>query len=269
VADVAPETPATARIASAILPCENCGRETPHRILRVRPAATGPGAVVRGVARCRECRFTHPFESASARTRRVRLIVSTDDVSSRTDIDLPADRRIQVGSGLPDFDPTLRIRRIDASGGRPVPEAHGRDVDTIWMAPVPGSSVALSIILGRETRTRRLPSDPAQQYEVGDEFEVDRIPLRITAIRARGQTWRRPGDRFSAVDVQRLYARRNAIPPAGRSDWRTERERPSSAPSDRSASARSRSGPGVTRKRTAPRARTARSGATVHRSSLS
>ena len=58
-----PDAPGGSHIASAQIFCDSCRRETAHRILRVVPGGTGSGTV-RGVARCKECRLTHPFESA-------------------------------------------------------------------------------------------------------------------------------------------------------------------------------------------------------------
>jgi uncharacterized Zn finger protein len=256
-------------ISTALLLCENCGRETMHRVLRLQPTASTGRRAVRGVARCRECRWTHPFESVPEVTVDVPIVISTREVSSRRTVPLPAHRRLQVGSGVPGFDPGLRIRRIDRRDGRQVPEARVDGVSTLWVTPVPGSSVPLSIVEGRRTRTTQLDTSPDTMFEVGDRFTFEGLPLWVSAVRARGHTWRHSGDAFPAIEVDRVYARRTATPPAGRSDWRSDREMPSSADNERSRSGRSRSSPGTRRARTDPRARTDRSGAAVHRSSPS
>ncbi len=255
------------RLAAASLWCENCGRETVHRVLRIRPSVSSTS--VQGVARCRECRFTHPFESAGTRSVSVAAVVSTHAKSERRTFSLPTDLRIPVGAGLPDLPAGLVVRRIDRRGGGSVREARARDVETLWLAPARDTTLALSVIEGRTTRNERIPLTPGVVYEVGQEVRWGGMRLLVSALRARGHTWRRVGDRFPVEEVQRVYARRYWRPPAGSNDWSSERETPRSADRARSASARSRSSPGVRRNRTSPRARTARSGATDHRSSPS
>jgi uncharacterized Zn finger protein len=257
------------KILSAELFCDNCGRETPHRILRLDRSARPARGRVAGTARCRECRWTHPFESVAPTRVEVTQIVSEGHTSTRTRIALPAHRRVQVGTGLPDSPVPVLVRRIDTQEGQQVTSAVTDEIATVWVTRDVGAVVKVSLVLGRLTRTSRLVVPPETPFTVGDRVTVEGIRLEIVALRARGQTWRRPGDTFPAGDVQRLYGRRRVIPPAGRSDWRRVRETPSSLASSTSRAARSRSSPGVRSTRTAPRARTALGGAQVHRSSFS
>jgi len=261
-----PSPPSPPKMLSAELFCENCGRETLHRILRLDPATGRAGRRLRGTARCRECRWTHAFESVPAAEVEITQILSEGRVSERSRIALPARRTVQVGTGLPASPRPVVVRRIDTHDGRQVTSAPPEEIATVWVTRDVGAVVPVSIVLGRLTRTARLVVPPATQFTVGDRVTVERLRLDIVALRARGRTWRRPGDSFAAGEVQRLYGRRTAIPPAGRSDWRRDRETPRSAASSISRAARSRSSPGVRRTRTVPRARTALGGAQVHRS---
>jgi uncharacterized Zn finger protein len=239
-------------IASAQIFCDSCRRETAHRILRVVPGGAGAGTV-RGVARCKECRLTHPFESSPEPLVDVRMVVSEHDRSTRSVLRLPRHRRLLVGSGLPDLDPTLRIRRIDLRAGRQATDARTEDIATLWVAREPVPSVKVSIVIGRLTRTTRLLYTVGTRYEVGSSVVVENRPLWISAIRARGHTWRMRGDVFAAEEVERLYVRRTEIPPAGSRDWSSERVTPSDAARVRSMDARSRSSPGRRVARTSPR----------------
>jgi uncharacterized Zn finger protein len=258
--------PAALPLGSASLPCENCGRETPHRILRL-DRGSRPTGRIQGVARCRLCHWTHAFSSEAPAQVEVSQILSMGGVSERSRISLPTRRRLQVGSGLPGSDRTLRIQRIDTRDGRQTAQASSDEIATVWVVRDLGASVAVSIVEGRETRSARLNVPRGTRYTVGERVTVEGTRLDIVALRAKGRTWRRPGDSFVAEEVQRIYGRRTSIPPAGRRDWRSVRERPTSFASSTSRSARSRSSPGTRRTRTAPRARTALGGATVHRSS--
>ena len=264
------EAPATRgsapRVLAATLYCEMCGDFTSHRILRIDPSRRDGLGTVRGTARCRACEWTHPFESRPPSRVKVAQIVSAGTSSERTQIELPSHVTVEVGSGVPGSDEPLRIRRIDTRTGAQANAASTDEVATLWVVRDEGAVVPVSILEGRITRPARLVVPPETTYEVGGRVTLEEGALEVVALRARGKTWRRPGDAFPAGEVQRLYARRTESPPAGRRDWRTGRGRPSSFESSTSRSPRSRSSPGVRRTRTSPRARTADAGAMVQRS---
>jgi uncharacterized Zn finger protein len=248
------------RLHSATLWCESCGRFTSHRILRLRPS-TRP--TVRGLARCRECQLTHPFESSEARRVELALIVSRGTTSTRSTISVSATRRVQVGSGLEGSDAPVTVRRIEDWKGQSRPHATASEVRTVWATRDEGAIVPVSVVAGRHTESERLALPHGTRLRVGDELNLAQESVEIVGLRALGRTWRRWGDEFSADEVSRVYARRTSMPPAGRRPWRIERESSSSRASAISAASRSRSAPGTRRARTVPRERKAAGGAAV------
>lgn len=265
-----PEPPAPThghRLGSATLYCERCGTVTEHRIFHVRGGRVAPTGGFAGVARCRECRWTHPFEAVPESRSALEVIVSEGGRSTRRSFSLQAPRPIEVGAALPEYPERVVVRRIDTIAGRSVPRASAQEVATVWATRDVGAVVKVSQIVGARTVPGRLVVPPETVFEVGTEFRLDGERLQVVGLRARGRTWRRPGDRFRAQEVQRVYGRRTVSPPAGSRDWRRGRGSPSSRTSSASRVSRSRSSPGVRRNRSSPRARTDRSGATVHRSS--
>jgi uncharacterized Zn finger protein len=253
----------TIRVRAAALPCENCGRTTPHRVLRWDRGGPGARSRLSGIARCQECRWTHPFVQVAPGQVEVALIVSEGARSSRRRVPLPAGRRLQVGSGLPGGGGELEIRRIDTRDGESVASATTNEAATVWAARTGESAVPVSIVGGARTVATRWVVSPETEVGVGDGVEVDGVEIVIVGLRARGHTWKRTGDRFVAREVQRVYGRRRARPPAGRRDWSRERLSPNSEASSASTWSRSRSGPGTRRARTVPRAATAVAGAAV------
>ena len=252
------------RIASATLRCERCGRPTPHRIFRVRPRGPGVGE---GIARCRDCRWTHPFESRPEARVDVPVIVSDGSRSERRSLSFPPDRELAVGGTVPAPDGPLVVHRIDDRRGRATAAGRAGDVATLWTSRARGTVVRVSVIEGATTRSARLETAPDRSFEIGAPLTVDGVALAIVAVRAQGRTYRRPVGAFRADEVERIYARRTVRPPAGRSAWRSGRSTPSVRTSSTSRSPRSRSSPGVRRQRTVPRDRTAAGGAAVQRSS--
>jgi uncharacterized Zn finger protein len=195
------------RLSAAVLYCENCGTDTHHRILRLDRTSRTKRGRVRGIARCRECRWTHPFESVAAETVAVVQILSLGRTSERSRIELPSHLLLEVGGSLPGSDGPMRVQRIDTQDGRQVPAASSDEVATVWVVRDVGATVRVSIVEGRKTRTARLAVPRDTRYTVGDRATVEGARLEIAALRARGRTWRHPGDTFAAEEVQRLYCR--------------------------------------------------------------
>ncbi len=254
------------RVHAAELRCDSCDRLTPHRILHVDRAGRRPNAPTRGIARCRTCGLVHPFTSSPPAAVQVAEIVSEGPASTRRRVPLPAGRRLQVGSGVPESDVPVVIRKIEDRRGRSVGEARSEEIRTLWVTRDIGAIVPVSIVEGRRTRPARLVVPPETPLVVGERIRIEETEIVIAGLRARGRSWRKPGDAFPAGEVVRLYGRRNVMPPAGNSDWISERDTPRSRASPDSRSGRSRSSPGVMRKRRPPRGANDEGGATVQSS---
>ena len=179
--------------------------------------------------------------------------------------ELPGAATVRVGSLVPGAPEPLRVRKIDTREGATAPEADPSRIATLWAVRETSAQVPVSIVEGNRTVPSRLSAAREEWLSVGEERSLKDGRIVIVALRARGHTYRRPGDRFRAAEIVRVYARRTERPPAGRRDWSTERGTPSSRTSSISRSARSRSAPGARRTRMAPRRRTASGGATVQR----
>jgi uncharacterized Zn finger protein len=250
-------------LASATLFCESCGRETPHRILRVDRTPRVPGAVLSGVARCRECRRTHPFESAAPVTVERVLIVSSGAESERLTFRIPRFAHLAVERDLPGFDPPVRVRKLELPNGETRRSALAFEVATVWGVRDTGAVVRVSLVEGARTRPAVVRLPHGTELEVGAGLDVEGMRTEIVALRAAGHTWRRPGDRFPSDRVDRAYVRRTEMPPAGSSDWSRSRGIPSSEARATSRPGRSRSSPGIRVTRRTPRARSADGGADV------
>lgn len=265
-----PPTSRFGGLHSAELPCAVCQRITGHRVLRVhRERRSLAGQLVEGIARCSQCRWTHPFRLEIPDRLRVRAVVSEGNRSSPISVDLPATQRLLVGSRIPEHDPPLRILRIDTRSGSRTTDALARDVGTVWLTPDKPRPIPVSLVLGSKTAVTRADIPPDRLLQVGGTLEVAGGILRVVGLRARNRTWSHGGDQFPAREVTRIYTRRMESPPAGSNRWSRFRDSPSSRATSASRSDRRRSSPGVRIKRSRPRPRNASGGATTHRSSPS
>jgi len=261
--------PSAGALGSAVLFCESCGRETMHRILRLDPTAGPAPRAVGGIARCRECRWTHPFLSAREPAVPVPVIVSKGSSSERRTVELAAAGTLRVGEPLPGVDPGLVVHRIDRHDGARAPSALAREAKTVWAIVPSPPTLRVAVMEGARSATERVTVAPGLRLGIGDELRVPGGPVTIVALRARERTWRRPGDTFAAAEVAVVYGRRTVSPPAGRSPWSRGRGTARSRASSTSRVGRSRSSPGERRKRTVPRASIAARGATARNSSSS
>jgi uncharacterized Zn finger protein len=211
----------SARVASAggvhaaTLFCDVCGEETPHRIVRMDPAA---GKAVSGLARCRTCHTTHRFQTRASRQHVLSEIVSDGAKSQRRVRSLAADEQLAVGERMPDRTPSARIHKLDRLDGRSVRTAPAREIRTVWLTPDEGAVLKVSLVDGRRTSSARITLPSETRIAVGALLTVDGRSWHISGMRANGRTWRHPEDAFPARQVQRVYARRYARPPAGKSD---------------------------------------------------
>jgi uncharacterized Zn finger protein len=250
----------TPAIRSATMPCEVCGLETPHRILRVAAASAGG---VEGIARCNNCRWTHPFRESAPVLREVWVIRSDGPSSIRSRVALPPGTEVRLHEMFPGSDPPSIVRRIEAPDGKLKRVAIPSEIATVWTVLDRRQEVPVSLILGRITRRSQWAPPPGSLVTIGERLNVDGTPTFIVGFRARARTWRHPGDSMPAIEVTRIYARMTDNPPAGSSGWSTDRETPSALESSTSRPARSRSGPGRRVAKIVPRIRRARGGATV------
>ncbi len=264
-AETPPRRALPPRLHAAQILCDTCGRPTLHRIVRWNQRVSGGAGAGSGLARCRECGWTHAFEVRPPAEVEVDLIVSRGASSERSRQRFPASTRIAVGAALPGSEPALEVRKIESAQGRSVGAALVSETRTVWAVPESEPRLPVSIVEGSRTRSVRWPFDRDAFVGVGDRLVVDAQPLEVVAVRARGRTWRVLGDRFAVLEIQRIYGRRTVSPPAGRSDWRRVRGTPNSWTSSTSRAPRSRSSPGARSARTAPWRRNASGGATVHR----
>ncbi len=254
-------------VHSAEIFCETCQRPTTHRVLRLDPPATkGAIGTIQGVARCRECRLTHRFRTESPRPIDIDLILSEGARSTRKRIQLARRTRLSVEAEVPDLEERYRILRIDTRAGPRSQSAWSEDVATLWVTNEIGALVPVAIVEGRRTRSLRVQFPPETRLAVAGAVEIEDREYEVSAVRARGHTWRDLGDGFAAREVVRLYVRRTLTPPAGSKAWSREREIPSSDERAISTSGRSRSSPGTIRTLTRPPNRRAAGGA-AHQSS--
>ncbi|MFA9516811.1 HVO_0476 family zinc finger protein [Halopenitus sp. H-Gu1] len=197
------------------LVCPSCSTTEPtvHEVLNPGGAAT---------VRCTECGHTHKTRIPEPETVELDIVVSQDDESFSTTMEVPADTYTEVGGEFivdtPDALLQARVTGIEVGDERRVEEANVEEIETLWTRAIDNVSVKVTLHPAdgdRETTralTVNVPGD--YEFEVGktetfgtEEFTVEGIQIRENAPEYRFDKLDHSGDVAFAKDVKRLYAR--------------------------------------------------------------
>ena len=189
--------------------CPECGQETLHRTLKGRMAGKRRLEMVLKCSRCGNVR-TEVLEAA--RHVDVKLILSRGEESERTTARLPADWELAVGDEFMHGDENLLVTGIDVSG-RKSRAAKVGDIQTLWAKNFDRVRVKIAVNRHGRTSSTEILADPDDEFCVGEEIEIDDIPLAIHSIKVRERILRRGS--ATARDIVRVYCAdtRPARPP--------------------------------------------------------
>ena len=204
----------TARVAAA---CPACSpdAETVHEVLSEGGQAT---------VRCTECSHVHKESLPEERTVNREVVVSQDDESFATAVEVPAAETLATGEEfLVETDEaivTARITSLELGDGRSE-QAVAEDVETIWSRAVGNVSVNVTAHPKSgehdETRSFRLQVPGDYEFVVGEtddlgdeEFTVEGILIRDDATGYDHGKLDFDGDEAAAKDIKRLYVRDEA-----------------------------------------------------------
>ena len=204
----------TARVAAA---CPACSpdAETVHEVLSEGGQAT---------VRCTECSHVHKESLPEERTVNREVVVSQDEESFATAVEVPAAETLATGEEfLVETDEaivTARITSLELGDGRSE-QAVAEDVETIWSRAVGNVSVNVTAHPKSgehdETRSVRLQVPGDYEFLVGEtdefgdeEFTVEGILIRDDATGYDHGKLDFDGDEAAAKDVKRLYVRDEA-----------------------------------------------------------
>ena len=204
----------TARVGAA---CPACSpdAETVHEVLSEGGQAT---------VRCTECSHVHKESLPEERTVNREVVVSQDEESFATAVEVPAAETLATGEEfLVETDEaivTARITSLELGDGRSE-QAIAEDVETIWSRAVGNVSVNVTAHPKSgehdETRSVRLQVPGDYEFVVGEtddlgdeEFTVEGILIRDDATGYDHGKLDFDGDEAAAKDVKRLYVRDEA-----------------------------------------------------------
>lgn len=200
---------------AALLPCPDCGEEQVHDVLRAR----GQGAQHATVS-CRQCGRVHRAELRPARLLQVPVIISRAETSQRVSVELPEDEELAVGDELVAAGQQVQVRAIDLHDGKRARRARVRDVATLWVIHFEEILMKVAVNMGRKTISKSVPVSPRDTFNVGDEFDLDKLRVVVHAIKTHEAMLHRGS--AEAMDIKRLFCRPKHLTQQERAERRAQ-----------------------------------------------
>jgi uncharacterized Zn finger protein len=188
--------------SGATLECPKCG-ETMHRILKGRVSGK-KGATLECVVKCSECGEVRKATIKREKPVAVKVILSDDDRSSRTEMDLLPGEEVVVGDKMILDGHEVEVSSIESEGRR-VDVALAKEVDTLWTKRADKVKVKFSISKGPRTLAKEMLALPDEEFYVGDMVELGRMKVVIHKIKCRDGMVREGS--VQASSIVRVYAK--------------------------------------------------------------
>ncbi|MEE9116931.1 MAG: HVO_0476 family zinc finger protein [Thermoplasmata archaeon] len=188
--------------SGATLDCPKCGEAT-HRILKGRVSGK-KGETLECVVKCSECGDVRKVTIKREKPVTVKIIVSDEDRSKRTGLELLPSEEIVVGDRMILDGQEVEVSSIE-SDGRRVEVALAKEIDTLWTKRADRVKVKFSITKGRRTLSKEIFAQPDEEFYVGDLVELGRMKVVIHRIKCRDRMIR--DGSATASSIVRIYAK--------------------------------------------------------------
>lgn len=181
--------------------CPACMAEHVEVLHRADPDASTSDATLE----CQDCGHVFKDVVQDPEDVTVDAVVSEDDTSEATTIEVPKREAIEVGEELHGEGHRLLVTGLERADGDRVETATPDELGTVWCKVFDTVTVPLSINQGHKTWTGELTVQPEDTFYVGDRLTVKDREVEVHAIKTE-ETIRHEGS-YDARDVTRLYAK--------------------------------------------------------------
>jgi uncharacterized Zn finger protein len=188
--------------SGATLECPKCG-ETMHRILKGRVSGK-KGETLECVVKCSDCGEVRKVTIKREKPVAVKVIVSDDDKSKRTEMELLPGEEMIVGDKMILDGQEVEVSSIESEGRR-VDVALAKEIDTLWTKKADKVKVKFSISKGPRTLSKELLALPDEEFYVGDMVELGRMKVVIHKMKCRDGMVREGSAQASTI--LRVYAK--------------------------------------------------------------
>src|ERR671930_1255932 len=174
--------------SALVIKCAHCGEVVPHRVLRGKIGGKDE-LVFEGVVRCSKCDAVSNVITREPKPITVPLVVSWLERSERASLEFSPDEEVAVGEELDLGDTRIKVTAIE-SGGRRVPSAPAKSIQTVWAKRIDQVRVKFSVNKGNRTVPHEVLAAPDEEFEVGDIVDLGKDRAVVHHIRTRQRTVR-------------------------------------------------------------------------------
>lgn len=185
------------------LECASCGEETLHRVIK-GSLKEKKGLVLDALVKCSKCGIRYQSVIRTAVSISVPIIVSDQESSEKSEIELPADDMVNLGDEFHLDKGTIKITAIEIKSKR-VEVALAKDVTTLWAKKFDKIKLGISINKGEKTLTRTLWAVPDEEFFVGDVMRIKGLSFAIHRIKTHKKSLKQGS--AVARDIVRLYGK--------------------------------------------------------------
>jgi uncharacterized Zn finger protein len=185
------------------LECTSCGEESLHRVIKGN-LKEKKGLVLDALVKCSKCGFRYQSVIRTAISISIPIIVSEQESSEKSKIELPADDMICVGDEFHLDKGTIKVTAIEIKSKR-VEEALAKEITTLWAKKFDRIKLGISINKGEKTLTRTLWAVPDEEFFVGDVMKIKGLSFAIHRIKTKKKRLKQGS--AVARDIVRLYGK--------------------------------------------------------------
>ena len=182
--------------------CSECGEESYGRVVKGRIV----GKFLKAVVKCGKCGHVQDVEVKIPKLVKIRTIISNDDQSEKTQIELADDWEVRLGDEIMVGETCVQVTGIEA-GEKRVEKARVLEIKTLWTRYFNEIPLKIAINKGRKTVSIQATVLPEDEFSVGETITVGRRDIKIYRIKVAKRTLSRDGAKAMAKDIVRVYGR--------------------------------------------------------------
>ncbi|MCQ2972272.1 MAG: hypothetical protein MJ209_03160 [archaeon] len=135
------------------------------------------------ILKCEECGHVFRDVVSQKKPRPFRLIISEQDKSIKTSIDLPPNEELLVGDVLLSDYGQVEVTSLEVDGNR-VKKAIIQDINTIWAASIEiPARIGVSVDLHGKVDSYKVDLDRDFKISVNDLIKIDKYIIRVHIIK--------------------------------------------------------------------------------------
>jgi len=191
------------RINAVPAQCPICGEEQEHKVLKGTFSTKG-AITFQGTVKCMECGHVHPANIRVDKNIDIQMVVSWMGKAEKRIIDLPPNELVYLDDQFQIEDGMVKVTGIQ-QGNKRLDSAMAKDIEVLWVTRYDKVRLKFTINKGRRSISKEILVVPEEEFFVGDELDIDKMPVVIVQIQTESGPLRRGS--AEATEIKRIYCK--------------------------------------------------------------